>query len=247
MKSLRLGRRILNAAPVQGLLAVLIGLYLRLIEVTNRWSVELPPEVEALIAARRSFVGCFWHSRLALFTPLRPPGFKISILVSGHRDGLLIARAMTQLEVGGIEGSSSRGGAQALRGMTGLLCEPANIVCITPDGPRGPRMRAKPGALKAAQLSEVPLVPAAASISRRLQLGSWDRFCLPLPFGRGVIKAGAPLIVPPAAEEEELERLRQELEARLNALTAELDTRLGHAPVAPAPAGSRKEAGRARA
>ena len=98
-------------------------------------------------------------------------------------------------------------------------------------------MRAKAGAIKLAQLSGVPLIPGSGSVNRRFLLGTWDRFCLALPFSRGIILAGEPIKVPSDAAEAELEHLRQLLEDRLNSLTAAADRHFGlptPEPAAPA-------------
>ena len=126
--------------------------------------------------------------------------------------------------------------------MVRLLAE-GNLIAITPDGPRGPRMRAKAGAIKLAQLSGAPLVPASGSVKRRVLLGTWDRFCLALPFSRGIILAGEPIDVPRDATEAELERLRRLLEDRLNALTAAADEHFGQPTVEPAAAPKRAKDG----
>jgi hypothetical protein len=95
-------------------------------------------------------------------------------------------------------------------------------------------MRAKPGAIKAAQLSGVPVLPVSGAVGRRRILGSWDSFCLALPFSRGVIQWGDPIEVPRQADDAELERLRLRLEDRLNHLTTEADKRFGQPEILPA-------------
>jgi lysophospholipid acyltransferase (LPLAT)-like uncharacterized protein len=105
---------------------------------------------------------------------------------------------------------------------------------VTPDGPRGPLMRASPGIIAAAKLSKVPIIPLSFATTRRRILGSWDRFHLALPFSRGLFLWGEPLFVPADADAAAQETLRRELETRMNALTAEADRRCGHAPVEPA-------------
>jgi lysophospholipid acyltransferase (LPLAT)-like uncharacterized protein len=106
---------------------------------------------------------------------------------------------------------------------------------ITPDGPRGPRMRATPGAATAARLSGAVLLPVSYSATRRRVLGSWDRFVVPLPFSRGIIRVGAPIEVPRDTDDAGLEAVRQKLEVDLINLTMALDSELGVAPVEPAP------------
>ncbi len=67
-------------------------------------------------------------------------------------------------------------------------------------------------------------------------MNSWDRFVLPLPFGRGVLVWGA-VIPPPApdADSEVLERTRMQLEVELIRITAEADRLAGVDVVEPAP------------
>jgi lysophospholipid acyltransferase (LPLAT)-like uncharacterized protein len=88
-----------------------------------------------------------------------------------------------------ILGSSSRGGAAGLRGLLAVLSR-GELIGITPDGPRGPRRQAAAGVAQLAALSGVPVLPCAARTSRRIQLQTWDRMPVPLPFGRGVMVCG---------------------------------------------------------
>ena len=97
---------------------------------------------------------------------------------------LRASRRQVDLAGGNLSGRSHRLGFQqawrvvALRAMQRILAG-GHSVGITPDGPRGPRMRAKPGAIKTAQLSGAPIVPVSGSVNRRRILGSWDRFAWP--------------------------------------------------------------------
>jgi len=229
-----LTKRILRSQPVQTGLAHAAGLYLRLVHATTRWTIECPPATRALVDNRQPFIACFWHGRLGIMRGGLPPGMHLYVLISGHRDGRLIARAVARLGVTPVHGSSRRNGTAAVLAIVQLLRR-GEVVGITPDGPRGPRMRAKPGAIKAAQLAGVPLVPITAALSRQRILGTWDRFCLGLPFGRGLVVWGEPIVVPRRADAASLEAIRRDLEERLNALTTAADRRFGHAEVAPAP------------
>jgi hypothetical protein len=239
-------KRLLRSEPVQSALAWLAALYIRLIDRTTRWTVVRPPATERMLASGQPFVGCFWHGRMLLMRGAQPSGLNIRMLISEHRDGVLIARALAHLGVQTVAGSSKRG-ASALRSIQRLLAEGISVA-VTPDGPRGPRMRAKPGAVKAAQLAGVPLVCASGAVSRRYVLATWDCFCLALPFGRGVILLSEPIEVPRAAGDADIERLRLMLEDRLNEMTAEADRRFGQRAIEPAAERPAEErAGHARA
>jgi lysophospholipid acyltransferase (LPLAT)-like uncharacterized protein len=178
-------------------------------------------------------VVCFWHGRLLMMPCAQRPPMTYHMLISGHRDGQLIARTIGRFGSGVVAGSSSRGGALAVKQCIDLLAAGV-AVGITPDGPRGPRMRAAGGAVEIARRTGVPMLPVTYSVTRRRILGSWDRFLLPLPFSRGVFILGEPIEVPANARSEALEAARVELERRLNAITAEADRLTGHAPVEPA-------------
>ena len=108
-------------------------------------------------------------------------------------------------------------------------------VGFTPDGPRGPAMRASAGIIAAARLTGAPILPLSYATTNRLVLGSWDRFHVALPFSRGVFIWGEPIRVAGDADAAAQETARLVLEERMNAITAEADRHCGRAPVAPAP------------
>ena len=201
----------------------------------TRWTTSCPPATRAILEGGRPFIICCWHGRLALMPAVTPPGRRVYALISDHRDGRLIARAVAPLGIDGVPGSSRRGGAGGLNRLRRLL-EGGGGGLITMDGPRGPRMRAKPGAVKAAQLSGAVLLPVSAAVRGQRLLGTWDRFCLAPPFSRGVILWGEPIAVPRDADRAALEALRATVEQRVNALTAEADRRCGGALIEPAAA-----------
>ena len=228
-------KRLLKTTPVQLILAWVASLYLRLVLSTVRWEVSVPSPTQRLISENRPLILCFWHGRLMMMRAGLPRHRIVHALMSEHRDGLLISRALRNFGVHTVASARRRGGQSALRTMVRLLAD-GNLVIITPDGPRGPRMRAKAGAIKLAQLSGAPLIPASGAVKRRILLGTWDRFCLVLPFSQGIVLAGEPIDVPRDATEAELERLRHRLEDRLNELTAAADAHFGQPTVDPAPA-----------
>ncbi|WP_235830194.1 lysophospholipid acyltransferase family protein [Algihabitans albus] len=210
------------------------GFYLKLVHRTTRWRQEVPEETQALLEAEGPFIAAFWHGRMIMMRaawPGRPRDFHM--LISEHADGQLIARGMQHLGFSTISGSSRRGGLTALREM-GRRLRNGSAVGITPDGPKGPRMRAKAGAISAARRAGVPILPISGAASRTRLLGTWDRFCLVLPFGRGLLLWGTPISVPADADQAALEDARLQLEAQLNGLTAEADRRVGRPKVEPA-------------
>jgi 3-deoxy-D-manno-octulosonic-acid transferase len=152
------------------------------------------------------------------------------MLISGHRDGRIIADAVGHFGITSIAGSSSRGGLAALRAMIKQL-KNGDCVGITPDGPRGPAMQASQGIVAAARLAQVPIIPLAYATRRRRVMRSWDRFYFPFPFTEGLHLWGEPIEVPADSDDAAMERYRQFVEDRLNALGNEADRRMGHDPL----------------
>ncbi|MEE8123135.1 MAG: lysophospholipid acyltransferase family protein, partial [Alphaproteobacteria bacterium] len=218
----------------RNLVAALAAQYIRLIHLTGRWRV-IGEEIPRRFWDRdRPFLLCFWHGRLLMMPCCWDPKAPLHMLISRHPDGRLIADTMTHFGIDTIAGSSSRGGTAALRAMLRILASGVSAG-ITPDGPRGPRMRAGIGAINAAKMSGVPLVPATFATRRRVVLESWDRFVIALPFTKGVLLWGDPIEIARDADHVAVERARRKLEDRLNALCYEADRLVGAQPIEPAP------------
>ena len=64
-----------------------------------------------------------------------------------------------------------------------------------------------------------PIVPACYATHWRMDLPSWDRATVPLPFSRGAAVFGHPIYVPLGADEELMEAKRLEVETELNRVT----------------------------
>lgn len=198
-------KSLLRHPTVQAMLARLTGCYLHFALRTTRWRLEGQAEF-ASVAAGRPTIVTFWHEHLPLMCALpmlgrRLPGYRqtpIDALVSHHRDGRFIGMAIRRFGMDAVLGSSSRGGPEALRNLLNLLRK-GHLIAITPDGPRGPRRTAAPGVAQLAALAGVPVMPIAARVTRRIQLNTWDRMTIPLPFGRGVMVCGDVIAVPRAA------------------------------------------------
>jgi lysophospholipid acyltransferase (LPLAT)-like uncharacterized protein len=210
----------------------LVALYIRLVRRTGSWSVEGASIPAAFHAANKPFIGAFWHGRLAMMPYAWNRRVPFLMLISGHRDGRIIADAVRHFGLDSIEGSSTEGGPAALRRILRQL-KAGYCIGITPDGPDGPAMRASSGIVAAARLSGASVIPVTYATKRRRILDTWDRFHLPLPFSRGIFLWGEAIDVPSDADPAAMERYRILIEERLNALTFEADRRMGHGRVSP--------------
>ena len=178
----------------KGRIGVLLGIVLlRLLSLTWRVRERGDAPWKARLAAKQPFVFVLWHGQLLpLAHVLRRTG--ISVLISDHRDGEVIARILRSMGYASVRGSTTRGGGRALLGLIRELKNGRTVV-LTPDGPRGPVGVFQAGALVAAQRAGVPVVTVAVQVDRAWRLNSWDRFIVPKPFARLSVAFGEPTAV----------------------------------------------------
>ena len=229
-------KRLLKSDGVRAFACWLGAQYVRLVWYTGRWTVENDALPRRMWAEGKPFILSFWHGNLLMMPYCWDRSKKMHMLISQHRDGQIIARVIHHLGLGTAVGSSSRSGSAALRQMLKAL-KAGESVGITPDGPRGPRMRASDGIVGVARMSGVPVIPCAYSCRGRKQLGTWDRFQVALPFTRGLILWGDPITVESRLDAAGLEAKRLEIETAMTALAHQAEVRMGHTPTEPEPPG----------
>lgn len=157
----------------------------------------------------------FWHGQLLpLVHYHRHEG--IVVLVSEHEDGEYITRVIERNGFGAVRGSSTRGGSKGLKGLV-RAARQGHDLGVTPDGPRGPRGEFKPGALLAAQMADLPVIPISVRASSGWRFRSWDGFLVPKPLARITIEYHEPRWVPRDADREHLTEMAAEIAAILNA------------------------------
>ena len=229
-------KRLARNRIIVGLATRAIASYIRLLGLTARWQVIGLDAAREMLERGEPVIGAFWHGRMVMMPGVwrrYGKGIDIRMLISRHRDGRLIAGTIAHLGFATITGSSSRGGARALREIIEAVGNGASIG-ITPDGPRGPRMRASAGVASAARISGAPVFVCSFSASRRRVMKSWDRFVLPLPFARIVVVIKGPIAVPREGGPEALEKARLAIEDALNEATRQADRECGWIPIEPA-------------
>lgn len=131
-----------------------------------------------------SYIVAFWHGELLmqpfLYKRIRKGG-KISVMISEHFDGEIIAKIISHFGFKSVRGSSSRGGARVLIEAIKKLKE-GEDVAITPDGPSGPRHSVAEGIVALAQKTNAKIVVFNCKPSGYWSLKSWDKFVIPKPF-----------------------------------------------------------------
>lgn len=167
----------------------------------------------------------FWHSQQLMmpwiFLDSKPANTRkpVYALISKSQDGRFIAKAMDILGVCSVAGSSTSGGREAIIQLVKIIKQGWHIT-ITPDGPKGPALKVKVGALKVSQLTGAEIVPSCFVAKRYWTFGSWDKMILPKPFSEAIILTGTPLLVPKDATYEQVSKFAEDLEFELNRISA---------------------------
>jgi lysophospholipid acyltransferase (LPLAT)-like uncharacterized protein len=205
--------RRLGPALARGLIRIMFG--------TSSKSLHGDEEGKALFQSEAPVIFALWHGQLLttiylgqMFARRKPA---IVLMTSPSRDGQFIGEVARGLGLPVCPGSSQKGGFLALRQMTGFLRQ-GYSAGLAADGSRGPAHAAQKGVLYLARETQRPILPFVAANSRKITLKTWDRFEVPLPFGRHALLVDAPVWVGPEERGDALERRRQDLEARLNIL-----------------------------
>ena len=204
------------------ILGFMVGWFLRCWAKTLRYEVEDRCGVTVSANAMGPVIFALWHNRIFTLPPIwwRTGGNsrKSVVLTSASKDGAMLARAMAVFGIGAVRGSSSRRAVAALIGMKRALKDGLDV-CITPDGPRGPRYGFHAGVIKLAESSGVPIIPIHAVYSSAWRLKTWDRLVIPRPFSRITVIFDEMLVVPPKLDEAAFETYRQRVHAILLAGT----------------------------
>jgi lysophospholipid acyltransferase (LPLAT)-like uncharacterized protein len=183
--------------------------------------VEGATHLQEALARAPSLVPCYWHQHQLYCSKFlleqRARGLTVGWLISPSVDGELGAMMVRRIGGAVIRGSSTHTGARALRDYYQALAKDNVSPVITPDGPRGPAFKFKPGALLLAQMSGRPILPMSYAASRAWLI-KWDRFVIPWPFARIVIAIGPPHYVPRVTDAASLEALQAQMEQELRRL-----------------------------
>ena len=160
----------------------------------------------------------FWHNRVALMAYISRrycPDRTLLTFISRSRDGQFITDVAARFNIKAVRGSSSRHGRSAMLAAIRASRDPKTDLVITPDGPRGPRYEIQPGIIGLAQTTGRPIVAVNYDLTWKLELNSWDRFHLPLPFSCCRVMTSDLIYVPAEATEEELAAIKLRVKSAL--------------------------------
>jgi len=212
----------LLAPPAAALAVRALGVTLRVTEtgveaLRPHWAQDQP------------LIYAVWHGRILMIPWLtarlrRTRGARaVRVLASRSRDGELVARWVTRFGLSVVRGSSSRGGAEALRSLAASV-RAGQDVAVVPDGPLGPPERVQAGIVVLAAATGAPIVPLAFAARPARRLASWDRFQVPLPFARAAVVFGAAATV---SRDVDRETARVHVERALHDVTELADRLVG--------------------
>ncbi len=208
--------------PYGGLLLV------RVLSWTYRLKIVDGENEKNILDTRGSLIYASWHQRffpgITFFSTRKP----ISIMISRSNDGSLISKVVDILGWHPVRGSSSRGdsskgGKEALEEIKTLALSNYKVGHIV-DGPQGPFGEIKPGLLRIAQVADLLIVPTITSGQNRWVFNkSWDKFMIPKPFSRVMIRFGKPIEVPADISPEEFEEKRLYIKNQMKLLYEDTD------------------------
>ena len=160
------------------------------------------------------FVLALWHEWAVL--PLFGVSTdKLAVLTSRHVDGDFVTATLKVVGVDTIRGSTSRGGAEAVRQMLRRAAE--SHLAITPDGPRGPRRQMSPGLAYVAARSGRRILASGYACGRCWRIpGGWTDLVIPKPFSRVIMITSAPITVPTDVAVGQLDEVIHQLQAAMD-------------------------------
>jgi lysophospholipid acyltransferase (LPLAT)-like uncharacterized protein len=156
----------------------------------------------------------FWHNTVFVMPYVRLKFFRhrrVVVLTSASKDGAVLESAVKVCDIGAVRGSSSRRAVAALVALRKAIKDGLDV-CITPDGPRGPKYQLQAGIIKMAEATGAPLVPIRVEYRSTWRLKTWDAFRIPKPFSRVNIILEKPVEVASGLTEEAFEQTRETVE-----------------------------------
>ncbi len=169
-------------------------LFLNFLFLTNRIQINGRKHALNAIKNGRPIMFCCWHGRL-LYASYGLLKVKKGLwaIASKHRDAEIMGRILEAWGYRLIRGSSNKGGKEVLRRMTEVFESKTPYICITNDGPKGPKNIAKPGSMLLAKKFNAQIITITGTSEKNIEINSWDKFRLPKPFSKIQITISPPM------------------------------------------------------
>lgn len=128
-----------------------------------------------------------WHDRLGILAKILHkfvPEFNYLAVLSNSRDGRVLGQLATSYKQCGTLFVPHDARDVALRKIVDVLKYENKILIVTPDGPRGPRHKLKPGIVLASMHAQSTIVPLNWECESCWVFKSWDKMAIPKPFSK---------------------------------------------------------------
>jgi lysophospholipid acyltransferase (LPLAT)-like uncharacterized protein len=202
---------------IQKIIAQLLYFIIRLLHFSYRYEwIDVQNKEKAVKSNEKGvYVYAVWHQNFIGSTFVHI-GQKYTMIVSGSKDGELVATACKKMGYSPVRGSSTRGGKEAMFEMVKKI-KSGIPGAITVDGPKGPVHVVKPGIVEIARLAKCPILPLSSyPVNYWSFEKSWDKFRVPKPFTKIYLVLGEPIFVPEEITEEQFEQIRLEIANAIN-------------------------------
>ncbi len=188
--------------------------FIRIYSLTYRLEVQNEEEWLDYLHNNGRIILCVHHQQFfpAIRYFQRYKKYKPGLMISKSKDGEFISAVANRSGWTTVRGSSSRGGFQALKDMIDHVAEHRLAGHII-DGPRGPFGVVKPGIIRLAHDTGSVIVPFYTRANRAWYFRSWDKFFLPKPLSKVILRFGKKIEFKKTDSTEEFEQQRKTLEA----------------------------------
>jgi hypothetical protein len=183
---------------------------------TLRWETVGMDHLDSVYRSGHRAIFTFWHECIFTATWFWR-GRGIVVMSSLSRDAEYTSRFIKRFGYGASRGSSTRGGLRAMVEMAQCLRRGIDVA-FTIDGPRGPARVAKPGAVTLARHTGEAILPFHIAARHHIELPSWDRMQIPLPFTQAITLVAEPIYVPREAGQQEIAEKHAQLQSTLEEL-----------------------------
>lgn len=225
----RLWRAFFTIPGIQWIVAGAVSLCIWFVWITCKKKYQNMKVMRQFV--RSPVIFAFWHGRSMMLSPIIIKfGFRGYAVSSRHRDGRLMAKLQRMFGLRAIYGSTGRSGAVSVLREGVRVLNSGELLCLSPDGPKGPRMRLHDGVLYFARMTGTPIIPVCFSCSRPWFQGRWDRYLIATPFSKIKISSGNPFYVDP---DKDMEVSRTELENIMIKQLQDLDAEFGLPKIEP--------------
>jgi len=186
---------------------------------TIRINIVNVASLQKEIEKGNNFIIAFWHGTMVI------PWYyfrnkNMSTLISKSKDGEILTKTLESWKYNVIRGSSNDGGKEAFGRLLNIAAEKKSLM-ITADGPKGPAKKMKAGAVVISQRTQTTLLLLGIGYKNKIQLKSWDKLEIPLPFSKAKIVFSDKIDLNKDLSREDISAKIIEAENRLNDLQKE--------------------------